>query len=70
MEKATDVSNNYTYNYGPKKYRQRTCVFQGLLKEIQEYCNCIPRYIDDIEDHIQDQAGIVNPHWQILENSS
>ena len=56
--KASDVSNNYTYNYGPNNYRQRTCVFQGLLKEIQEYCNCIPRYIDDIEDHIQEQANI------------
>ena len=51
--KASDVSNTYTYDYGPNKYRQRTCIFQGLLKGIQDYCSCIPRYIDDIEDHIQ-----------------
>ena len=65
-QKDTDVSNNYTYNYGPKKYRQRTCVFQGLLKEIQEYCNCIPRYIDDIEDHIQEQADFFNKIYKII----
>ena len=53
--KASDVSNKYTYDYGPNKYRQNSCVFQGLLKGIQDYCNCIPRYIDDIEDHIQER---------------
>ena len=53
--KAADVSNRYTYDYGPNKYRQNSCVFQGLLKGIQDYCNCIPRYIDDIEDHIQER---------------
>ena len=52
--KASDVANKYTYNFGPNKYRQNSCVFQSLLKGIQDYCNCIPRYIDDIEDHIQE----------------
>ena len=51
--KASDVSNKYTYDYGTHKYRQNSCLFQGLLKGIQDYCNCIPRYIDDIEDYIQ-----------------
>ena len=52
---ASDVSNKYTYDYGPDKYRQNSCVFKSLLKGIQDYCNCIPRYIDDIEDHIQEK---------------
>ena len=69
---ASDVSNKYTYDYGPDKYLQNSCVFKSLLKGIRDYCNCIPRYIDDIEDHIQEKFckySLIHKTWNFLRKS-